>query len=160
MSDIDPEDEEEYEAQRREILEDAAETKQEYDKRHSEMLDAVQSGEDFQIEDYEWVNLGDLPIKVKTWFPGDTLDELMELEEAGSAQQGIKTTIAAFTKLTEKIGKESPATSREEIESFWMVYYEEWGDQGLKEAVTVVAGPAIDNSDEKKVAKSFRGSER
>lgn len=153
--------EEEYEQRRKELIEEAQETKQQYDEQHAELLDAVESGEEFQVEDYEWVNLGELEIKVKTWFPGDTLDKLTSLEEGdATAQESINATIEAFTKLTEQIRKDDPVTDREGIESFWLVYYDKWGSQGLFEAMDVIASPAIDNSNEKQVRESFRGSER
>lgn len=153
---------EDYEERKERLIEDAKSTRQELEQEQSAMLEAVAEGEDFEIESYEWVELGGVQLQVKAWFPGDTLEEIAgmaevaETRDPSAARAGIRTNINALTEMTEVIeGGDRRFQSDERIRMFWNNYFEKWGDQGLEKAVETVIEPAEENSDREDTMKSF-----
>ena len=146
------------------LIEDAKETRSQLEAEQNEMLEAVASGEEFDVENYEWVELGGVDLQVKAWFPGDTLEEIAGMAEAAQANNpsaagpAIRTNINALTNMTEVIeGGNQRFTSEERIRQFWNNYFEKWGDQGLGQAVETVITPAEENTDKEDAMRSFPG---
>lgn len=151
-SDIAPEDEQEYEERKREVIEDAAETKQELETKQSEALQKIKQGEGF--EEYETVTLGELEFEVKAWLPGDTTDliqraqELGESEDMGQIKESMDTMLQALDAMT---------VSETYNMEFWSAYYNEYGPEGLMVAIEAVLEPATEGMEERKQGvESFR----
>lgn len=158
---IDPEKE-------RELIEKTKQAREEHAKQHNEMLEAVAEGEDWNVEDYEWVSLGGVELKVKTWMPGDveedlgTLMEMADNEEAAALANSGRVTVEALTEQTEVVsGKEMTQETKSEVRQFWINYWQRWGSQGLEKAIEAVTEPIEDARETKQDAhQSFRADQK
>jgi len=154
-----------YDAKAAELTQQAKETKDAQEEAHAAMLDAVAEGEEFQIEDYEWVELGSAELKVKTWYPGDLLNNVADRQEevskdgGDSVRQYIELNIDILTSQTEVVrAAGSEWTEKAQIRSFFEKFFERFGLTGIERAIDRVSAPVSDNSDEEDVMKSFRST--
>lgn len=152
---------EDYQSKREELIEKVGEKRQEDEQAHQALLNAVSEGEEFEVENYEWVQLGNVDVKVKTWFPGDVIDKISSFSaeeiNPSEAQSAIHSTVDALGQMTEMVESGDVRVNNESgIRSFYKQYYDKWGDQGLEMAVKTILEPAQDNSDKSDVMDSFR----
>lgn len=155
----------EYDNDRDSLIDETKAKQERLEEQQSAMLEAVADGDDFEVESYEWVSLGNVDLKVKAWFPGETLEEIAGFAsgemDIQNAEKGIDANISALTSMTEIIsGDESQFDTTPEIRSFWKSGFGKWGDQFLAQAVETVITPAKENSDTEDVVDSFRGEKR
>lgn len=151
-----------------ELLEQAAQSKARNESRHNDMLEAVAEGEDWNVEDYEWVSLGGLELKVKTWIPGDVMDrmgglaEMAESENPAVARDAIRANVESLTTQTEVIQSDGATfETNADIRQFWQSFVDKWGDQGLERALEAVLEPIEEERDRKEDAiESFRANKR
>lgn len=158
-------DDYDLEEHKQELYEKTANKRQEDSKRHNELLDAVAEGEEFDVEKYEWVELGGVELKVKAWFPGGTIDKLTALgdepESGKEASNKIHGALDALIEMTEAIRHgDTTISAGGQIRGFYLDYYERWGDQGLMKAAEAVISPAESNADREEVMQSFRKTGR
>ena len=155
----------EYENDRESLLRETKRKERKLETQQRQMLDAVAEGEDFDVETFEWVELGNVEIKVKAWFPGETLDQMSQFATADpetvNPQESIQANINALVEMTETItGKGETFDTKTEIRTFWENAFSKWGDQFLAKAVKTVVTPAKENSDTEDVVDSFRSEKR
>lgn len=150
-----PENEEEYENRRQELITDAAQTKQEFDAKQENALDAISEGGN--LERYETVELGNLEVEVKAWLPGgvaDTVQEAAELGESddlGEVKKSMETMLDALAEMT---------VSDDYGLVFWREYYTRYGPEGLVMAVESVLEPATEELESKRDGvESFRSGQ-
>lgn len=156
-------DEDEYEDRRDSLIQDAKESRAEAEAKQNEMLEAVAAGEEFEIEDYEWVSLGNVDLKVRTWLDGDTLEDFAALEEEMSrgdtpvAKRALEAEMNVLVTQTEVIEAGANRMETEaDIREFWRRYVSKWGDKGLEQASEVIQEPLdLENEKEGEVAQSF-----
>jgi hypothetical protein len=149
----------------RELIEKTKEAKESAEQQHNEMLEAVAEGEDWNVEDYEWVELGGVELKVKTWLPGDTMDrmgalgEAAETQDPSAAREMVHGGIESLTTQTEIIQSGGAVfETNSDIRQFWQNYTEKWGNKGLEKAIETVMGPIEDEQERKEeTMRSFRG---
>ena len=145
--DLAPESEEEFEQRQQELLEDARNEKEQREAAQNEALREIAKGDD--LTEYEVIQLGQLDMRVKAWVPGtatqpihnaaqkaDSLDD-----DAGMAE--VSESMEAFLPALDEL-----TVSSDYDRSFWRMYYEKFGPQGMIEAVNRVCGPAFDEMGE------------
>jgi hypothetical protein len=163
-----PDDEQEYEQRREELISDAKETKHELEAKQSEMLEAVASGDDgIDVEDYATVQVGEVEVRAKAYMPGESLStikraqRLAKRENLEAALDSINTMTDAMTVVTERLDHAPSGTvieSNEEIRTFWKGMFQEWGVNGFQQAAEKVLEPASEDLESKaESAESFRG---
>jgi hypothetical protein len=74
--DVDPD------AHREQLIADAEEAQADEDAEKAALLEAVKNDEEFTHGQTEWVELGDVELRVKAYFPGDTLDTVRQFSQA------------------------------------------------------------------------------
>jgi hypothetical protein len=143
MSEANPSD---YDEKRKELINEAKETKEQIERKQNEALAEIAKGED--LEQYKTIQLGNLEMEVKAWVSGDATDALTNaMEIAQDAQEGsashvrdsmqeILPALASFT------------VSNDYSMAFWQEYYRRYGPQGLMVAFEKVCGPALEDMDE------------
>jgi len=163
-----PDTDDDYEAQRKELIQDAKETKQEHEAKQSEMLDAVAQGDDgIDVEDYETVIVGKVEVTAKAYMPGESLNtieraqRLAKRENVDAAIESIATMTEAMTVVTERLKHTETGAVIESdgnIREFWQGMFEKWGVDGYQQAAMTVLEPATEDMEEKaEAAESFRG---
>lgn len=168
-NEFDPvETEEEYQERRSELIEGAKESKQDFDAKTNELLNAVGRGEDgLDVEKYETVEVGEVEVVVKAWLPGEAQDtiqhaqRLAQRENMDDAQESIYTMIEGVTTVTERIslpGSDESIESKEDIRQFWRGVYDKWGIVGFQEGAQRALKPATDEMEElSNTVDGFRG---
>lgn len=142
-----PESEEEYEDRRRELITDAAQTKQELEAKQNEALEEIAEGE--QLERYETISLGNLELEVKGWLPGGVEDkatramELAESEDPAKFKESKETMLPALAEMT--------AGEQYDV-GFWQEYANRYGQEGVLIAVQKVMAPAQENLEDRQEA--------
>ena len=85
-------------------------------------MEAVKNDKELEHDSYEWVELGDAEIKVKSWLPGsvvNTLEQYAEAEQEGSVPPVSDIVGAAITQ-TEVIRSGDVSWSTDtQIQAFW-----------------------------------------
>lgn len=159
-------DGETYDGRREELIERTKQQRQQDEQEHQALLDAVEAGEEFEVENYEWVELGSAELRVKAWFPGDVTDKIAAFGEAvddpSAARQGIQATLDALVEMTECIQtSEIKVVSEGKIRNFYRRFYDKWGVSGLERAVDTVVSPAEEGMQSRQdVVQGFRGEGR
>jgi hypothetical protein len=148
--------------QREQLLEETEAEARQYEQEQAELLEAVKNEEEFSHGGTEWVELGDVDLKVRTEMPGDVVDtmtEVAETEQSG-AMPDLSQVVDAAAKMTEQITKGDVSWSTQpRIEDFWGAYYAEHGSTVVTTAVERVLEPALENMDGQ-VPQSFRNERR
>jgi hypothetical protein len=151
--DIDPE------AHREELIADAEEIAADEDAEKQALLEAVKNDEEFEHGQTEWVQLGDVDLRVKAWFPGNTFDTVRGLAEAEQNDEipdfhALLDSLAEITEVVRTSGVTWEETTR--INDFWQAYYAEHGTNVIMIASERVLRPALDNM-EQRAPQSFPG---
>lgn len=150
-----------------ELLEATNDTAAEKKAEQTELLAAVAEGEQgISVEDYEWVQIGQVDVKVKAWMPGESLNaierakRLAERENTSDTLEGIATMKDGMTAVTETIKLESrdiEVADEEDIRDFWGGMVNTWGIEGFQEAADIVLEPAVTDLKSKgETANGFR----
>ncbi len=150
--DVDPD------AHREQLIADAEEAQADEDAEKAALLEAVKNDEEFTHGQTDWVELGDVELRVKAYFPGDTLDTVRQFSQAeeGSVPD-FAGLIDALISVTEVVRTEGVTwESDEQVSEFWDAYYSEHGTNVLLVATERVFAPAVDNM-EARTPQSFRG---
>jgi hypothetical protein len=140
MSEANPSD---YDDKRKELINEAKETKEQIERKQNEALAEIAKGEG--LEQYETVEMGQLEMEVKAWVPGDATNsisqaaELAQSGDIGKIQESMEKFLPALDELT---------VSNEYSMGFWREYYNRYGPQGMLIAVERVCGPAFEELDE------------
>lgn len=141
LGDIDPEE------RKTQLLQETEAAKRQHEQEQAELLEAVKNDKELEHDSYEWVELGDAEIKVKSWLPGsvvNTLEQYAEAEQEGSVPPVSDIVGAAITQ-TEVIRSGDVSWSTDtQIQAFWESYYAEHGDTVLEVAVERILNPALD----------------
>jgi hypothetical protein len=154
--DVDPE------AQREELIREHDKAKRQYEQEKGELLEAVKQEEEFEHESYEWVELGDVEIKVKAWIPGDAMDTINQFAQADQSGEipDFAALVDAAKQLTEVIRSGDVSWQTEgRINDFWDTYYNEHGSNVVYAAAERVYQPALENM-EQRAPQSFPGDRR
>jgi hypothetical protein len=164
-NDIEPDD---YEQKATELMEKAAEHREAAEQEQQEMLDAVAEGEDWNVEETEWVELGNVDLEVKTWIGGEVIEDVAQLEEMQgmddprAARKGLETNIRMLTEQTETVKHGGNVFSNDNtIQQFWQGYVDRFGDKGILRAIDAVTEP-IETEEQRKqdVVESFPAKKR
>ena len=149
--DVDPD------AHREQLIADADKAQAEADQEKQALLDAVKNDEEFAHGKTEWIELGDVELKVKAYFPGDTVDTVQNFSEIDDGEvPNFSELIVALADVTEVIRKEGVTWEGDDkITEFWQAYYDEHGTNVILIATERVFGPAIDTM-EAQAPQSFR----
>lgn len=151
-----------------EIKQKAAESKHEQDAEQAALLDAVAKGDDgIDVEEYEWVNVGEVDVKVKAWMPGESLDaiesanRLAKRDNMSDSMESIHTMIEGMTAVTETLKNDDlniEHTKKETIRKFWRGMLDKWGIEGFQKSAEIILQPASEDLEEKSnAAEGFRG---
>jgi hypothetical protein len=139
--DIDPD------KRREELIEETEAAKRQHEQELTELTQAVKNDEELEHDQYDWVEVGDVEMKVKAWLPGDTMDTLEEYSEAdeSGSMPPISDIVDIAISQTEVIRSGDVSWSKQsQIQAFWEKYYEEQGDTVLEVALNRVLDPALD----------------
>jgi hypothetical protein len=149
--DVDPD------AHREELIADAEEMQADEDAEKAALLAAVKNDEEFTHGQTEWVELGDVDLRVKAYFPGDTLDTVRQFSQAEEdSVPDFGGLVDALISVTEVVRTEGVTwESDEQVAEFWRAYYSEHGTNVLLVATERVFAPAVDNMEER-TPQSFR----
>jgi len=153
--DIDPE------AQEQKLIQEAEQAKRQHEQEKGELLEAVKNEEEFTHESYEWVELGDVELKVKSWIPGDSMDAINKFAQADQSGEipNFKELIEAAKELTEVVRTHDVTWETQAlIDDFWDSYYAEHGSNVIYAAAERVYKPALENM-EQRAPQSFPGDE-
>jgi len=154
--DIDPE------AQEQKLIQEAEHAKRQHEQEKGELLEAVKNEEEFTHESYEWVELGDVELKVKSWIPGDSMDAINNFAQADQSGQipDFSELIEAAKELTEVVRTADVTWETQAlIDDFWDSYYAEHGSNVIYAAAERVYKPALENM-EQRAPQSFQGDTR
>jgi len=162
---IDPEDD--PETQKEKLRQATEQRKQTRDAQHAAMLNAVAGGEDgIDVGEYEWVQIGEVDILVKTFIPGKSLNTIQKAQRLASrenvdaALDSIYTMTEALTVVTERIEyDETTVEQNEQIRDFWEGMFEKWGVEGFQSAADTALEPASEDMEAKAdAAEGFRSN--
>lgn len=146
---------------REELISDTEAAKRQAEQEQAELLEALEAEEEFEHRSYEWVEIGDVELKVKTWLPGDVNDTIQayaEAEQSGDVPD-FEPMIEAAKTQTEVVRTADVSWSTDaKISKFWDMYYSEHGSNVLLTVFDRVFDPAIDGI-ENKLPQSFQGQD-
>jgi len=154
--DIDPE------AQEQKLIQEAEQAKRQHEQEKGELLEAVKNEEEFTHESYEWVELGDVELKVKSWIPGESMDAINKFAQADQSGEipNFKELIEAAKELTEVVRTADVTWETQAlVDDFWDSYYAEHGSNVIYAAAERVYKPALENM-EQRAPQSFQGDPR
>jgi len=149
---IDPEAS--YDERKKQLKEWAKEHKQRKEIDHSEMLSAIESGDEaLNVESYEEVTIGEVQATVKAWMPGDAIDaveqasRLSQREQLQDTLESVHTMLEALTVITEELDhleSEEVYTDKEKIRDFYKHYWKTYGVEGLQAISDTMLDPATE----------------
>jgi hypothetical protein len=153
--DVDPE------AQEEKLIKEAEQAKRQHQQEKGELLEAVKNEEEFTHESYEWVELGDVELKVKSWIPGESMDAINKFAQADQSGEipNFSELIEAAKELTEVVRTANVNwQTQAKVNDFWDSYYNEHGSNVIYAAAERVYQPALENM-EQRAPESFPGEQ-
>jgi len=156
LSHIDPE------AKKAELEQDAEHAKRQAQQEEQEFLQALENEEEFEHKTYEWIEIGDVELKVRGWMAGDVIDTVqsyVEAEQEGEIPDFAPMVDAAKTQTEVVQTADVRWTTEAKVNRFWEMYYNEHGSNVLAVAFSRVFDPAIEDM-EGKLPDSFQGTNR
>jgi len=146
------------EEQREQLLEETEAEARQYEQEQAELLEAVKNEEEFSHGGTEWVELGDVDLKVKTEMPGKVVDTIREFVNSDDKLPDFAEVVGAAAVMTEQISTGDVSWATEpRIEDFWSAYYDEHGTTVIKAALERVFKPAMREASGK-VDSQFHGN--
>ena len=146
------------EKRREQLIRETEDAKRQAEQEKQELLQAVENEEEFEHRTYEWVELGDVEMKVKAWFGGDGIDVIKRFGQAEQEGQipEFRDLIEVAKTQTEVVRTADISWSTDaKINEFWDMYYQEHGSNTLYVALERVFTPALENM-EGRVPDSFQ----
>lgn len=127
----------EYHEQRNELIEQAAEAKQEEEAKHNALLEAAKNGEEAVIEEFEETTIGDAILTVHTQIPGKVMRKLDEIYESDLPPgRMLDVYVDVLTEQTERIeAGDVTVESNADIRLF----FKNWIDNNDAESAAMVA---------------------
>jgi hypothetical protein len=153
LSHIDPD------AKKAELEQDAEHAKRQAQQEEQEFLQALENEEEFEHKTYEWIEIGDVELKVRGWMAGDVIDTVqsyVEAEQEGEIPNFAPMVEAAKTQTEVVQTADVRWNTDAKIARFWEMYYDEHGSNVLAVAFSRVFDPAIEDM-EGKLPDSFQG---
>jgi len=156
LSHIDPDE------KAQELEQDAEHAKRQAQQEEQEFLQALENEEEFEHKTYEWIEIGDVELKVRGWMAGDVIDTVqsyVEAEQEGEIPDFSPMVDAAKTQTEVVQTADVRWTTEAKVNRFWEMYYDEHGSNVLAVAFSRVFDPAIEDM-EGKLPDSFQGTNR
>lgn len=118
---------EEYEEQKQRIIEEAHETKQEYDEQHNALLEAAANDEELTVEETDTAQIGDATLTVKTSIKGRVMRKLDDIYEADRPPgETLDVYIDVLTAQTERVeAQDVELTESEDIRGFYRLFIDD-----------------------------------